>query len=140
MNTKSKALISVVIPIYNEQDVIVMFYNRLSLVIDALSDFNWDIIFVNDGSCDSSQQVIDSICSQDTRFGNVNLSRNFGKEIAMTAGLDHANGDAVVIIDVDLQDPPELIHDFVREWQLGYDVCLRWNQLLYRPVNHQKLL
>jgi polyisoprenyl-phosphate glycosyltransferase len=119
---EAKTLISVVVPVYNEEAVINVFHSRIAAVMDTLSDFYWEILFVNDGSYDNSQKIIDAICNADLRFGNVSLSRNFGKEIAMTAGLDYAGGAAVVIIDVDLQDPPELIADFMREWQNGYDV------------------
>jgi polyisoprenyl-phosphate glycosyltransferase len=121
-NMEVKPLISVIVPVYNEETVINAFHKRILAIMNTLPDVNWETLFINDGSYDNSQKIIDSICSEDARFGNVSLSRNFGKEIAMTAGLDHASGDAVVIIDVDLQDPPELIADFVREWQHGYDV------------------
>jgi polyisoprenyl-phosphate glycosyltransferase len=119
---EARPLISVVVPVYNEEAVIEVFHGRIAAVMDTLPDFHWEILFINDGSYDNSQKIIDAICGADPRFGNVSLSRNFGKEIAMTAGLDYAGGAAVVIIDVDLQDPPELIVDFVREWQGGYDV------------------
>ena len=117
-----KQLISVVVPAYNEEAVLDAFYQRMSALFDELVDYRCEMIFVNDGSKDRTQALIDGYCAQDERVAAVNLSRNFGKEIAMTAGFDHAKGDAVVIIDADLQDPPELIKDFIREWQNGYDV------------------
>ena len=81
-----------------------------------------EIIYVNDGSIDGSLNKIHRLMAEDTRVAIVDLSRNFGKEIAMTAGLDHAHGDAVVVIDADLQDPPELIPEMIEQWQSGYDV------------------
>lgn len=117
-----KPLISIVVPAYNEEAVLGAFYARMSALLDELHNYRGEIVFVNDGSRDRTQELIDEFVKKDSRVSSVDLSRNFGKEIAMTAGLDHAKGDAVVVIDADLQDPPELIHDFVREWQSGYDV------------------
>ncbi len=117
-----KPLISVVVPAYNEEAVLAAFHERMSTLFDTLSDYRCEMIFVNDGSTDRTQAIIDELHTRDDRVACVNLSRNFGKEIAMTAGLDHARGDAIVVIDADLQDPPELIHDFIREWKNGYDV------------------
>jgi polyisoprenyl-phosphate glycosyltransferase len=117
-----KPLISVVIPAYNEEAVIAAFHQRMSALFDTLSDYRCEMIFVNDGSTDRTQAIIDELYARDNRVACVNLSRNFGKEIAMTAGLDHAEGNAVVVIDADLQDPPELIRDFIREWKTGFDV------------------
>ncbi|MBE9610391.1 glycosyltransferase family 2 protein [Chitinilyticum piscinae] len=117
-----KPLLSVVVPAYNEEAVLEVFHSRMSALFDELPDYRCEMIFVNDGSRDRTQTIIDDLCRRDVRVACVNLSRNFGKEIAMTAGFDHANGDAVIVIDADLQDPPELIHDFIREWKNGYDV------------------
>lgn len=117
-----KPLISVVVPAYNEEAVLLEFHRRLALVFQGLPRFKWEVIFVNDGSSDGTQQLIDDLVEKNHFVTSIDLSRNFGKEIAMTAGLDHATGDAVVVIDADLQDPPELIVDFVREWENGYDV------------------
>jgi glycosyltransferase involved in cell wall biosynthesis len=118
----SQKLISVVVPAYNEEAVLDAFHQRMSTLFDTLAAYRCEMIFVNDGSRDGTQAIIDRLCDADPRVAAVNLSRNFGKEIAMTAGFDHARGDAVVIIDADLQDPPELIVDMVREWEAGYDV------------------
>lgn len=117
-----KPLISVVVPAYNEEAVIAAFHERMSTLFDTLSDYRCEMIFVNDGSTDRTQAIIDELHARDNRVACINLSRNFGKEIAMTAGLDHATGDAIVVIDADLQDPPELIRDFIREWKNGFDV------------------
>ena len=120
--TSIKPLISVVVPAYNEEAVLATFHARMSALFDQLADYRCEMIFVNDGSRDRTQAIIDELCARDTRVASVNLSRNFGKEIAMTAGFDHARGDAVIVIDADLQDPPELILDFVREWENGFDI------------------
>jgi len=114
-------LLSVVAPAYNEEEVLLTFHERLSAVFDRLP-LRCEAVYVNDGSSDSTQALIERLAKDDSRVSYIDLSRNFGKEIAMTAGLDHARGDAVVIIDVDLQDPPELIEQLVQEWQLGFDV------------------
>lgn len=116
-----KRLISVVVPVFNEGAVLDAFYQRLRKVLDTLTVLS-EIIFVDDGSTDDSRQLLFGLRQRDERIAMVALSRNFGKEIAMTAGLDHAGGDAVIIIDADLQDPPELIPELIREWQQGIDV------------------
>lgn len=115
-------LISVIVPAYNEEDVIQVFYDRMCEIFDLLPGYLFEIIFVNDGSRDRTQLLIEQLTARDTRVASICLTRNFGKEIAMTAGLDHAKGDAIVIIDVDLQDPPELISTFLEEWKNGYDI------------------
>ena len=114
-------LISIVIPAYNEARVLMEFQRRLSAVIDSIG-FDAEIIFVNDGSTDDTLGIMEALRDRDPRVAIVDLSRNFGKEIALTAGLDHSRGDAVVVIDADLQDPPELIPDLLSGWKDGYDV------------------
>ncbi len=121
-NTRFKTLLSVIVPAYNEEAVIRSFHQRMSELFNSLPDYDCEMIFVNDGSQDRTQSIIEQLALHDHRVAFINLSRNFGKEIAMTAGLDHAKGDAVIIIDVDLQDPPELIHEFLKEWRNGYDI------------------
>lgn len=113
--------ISVVVPLYNEQEVLRTFHQRLSAVLKGLPA-RTEILYVNDGSSDGSCEILNELCRNDDTVAVLELSRNFGKEIAMTAGLDHAGGDAVVIIDADLQDPPELIPEFIQYWRQGYDV------------------
>ncbi len=115
-------LLSVVVPVYNEQEVLLEFYDRLTNVLNNINTENWEIVFVNDGSTDHSLDILISLKRKNQRIAIVDLSRNFGKEIALTAGLDYASGDAVVVIDADLQDPPELIPEFVAAWLEGYDV------------------
>ncbi len=113
--------LSVVVPIYNEEAVIPELYRRLSQVLDQLTD-SWEIVCVNDGSRDRSQELLVELHQRDPRVKLVNFSRNFGHQIAITAGMDYAQGDAVVIIDADLQDPPELITEMVAKWREGYEV------------------
>jgi glycosyltransferase involved in cell wall biosynthesis len=115
--------LSVVVPVYNEDAVLPEFHRRLAAVLDALGA-SAEVVYVNDGSGDGTRSQLMALRETDTRVAIVDLSRNFGKEIAMSAGLDHAHGDAVVIIDADLQDPPELIPDMVRTWREGFDVVL----------------
>lgn len=112
---------SIVVPLYNEEEVIEQFHARLVPVMERLGAA-WEVIYVNDGSRDRSLAILERLRAADPRIGIVNLSRNFGKEIALTAGLDHARGEAVVVTDVDLQDPPEVIPELVAGWREGYDV------------------
>lgn len=118
-----KKLVSVVVPAYNEEQVLPIFHERLGRVMDTLSEYLWEVVYINDGSKDQTQRCIESIQDRDKRVTSVNLSRNFGKEIAMAAGFEHAQGDAVVVIDADLQDPPELIAEFLHAWESGYDIA-----------------
>lgn len=118
--SQSAALISVIVPAYNEAEVLPEFHRRLSQTLSGL-DLASEIIYVNDGSKDATVLILHALQRNDPRVTIIDLSRNFGKEIAMTAGIDHASGDAVVVIDADLQDPPELIHELVRHWRDGYD-------------------
>ena len=115
--------LSVVVPVYNEAAVIGEFHRRLAAVLDALAETS-EIVYVNDGSRDDSMRQLRALADADARVVLLDFSRNFGKEIALTAGLDHATGDAVIVIDSDLQDPPELIPDMLRAWRGGADVVL----------------
>jgi polyisoprenyl-phosphate glycosyltransferase len=115
--------LSVVVPVYNEEAVLPEFHRRLGAVLESLSP-RVEMIYVDDGSRDGSSALLARLHAEDPRVAVIELSRNFGKEIAMTAGLDQAEGDAVIVIDSDLQDPPELITDMVRAWQEGVDVVL----------------
>lgn len=119
--TDAEYKLSIIVPVFNEQGVLSEFHLRLSKVLDGVTA-NSEVIYVNDGSSDESLDVLRRLKVEDARISIVDLSRNFGKEIAMTAGLDHAHGDAVVVIDADLQDPPELIPEMITQWQAGYDV------------------
>lgn len=117
----SAPLLSVVVPVYNEEAVLAAFYERLRDILDRL-EVRREILFVNDGSTDATLTLIRELQCRDPGIALVDLSRNFGKEIALTAGLDHARGDAVIVIDADLQDPPELIPQLLEKWREGYDV------------------
>ena len=112
-----KELISLLIPCYNEQAVIQICHERTIKAIAALTDYNFEIIYINDGSRDKTIDILRAIQTVDKRVRVINLSRNFGKEAAMTAGLDKARGDAVIILDADMQDPPERIPDLIRIWK-----------------------
>ena len=114
-------LLSVVVPVYNESEVIEAFHGRLLKVMDSLG-LQYQVLYVDDGSDDEFLQQLLALRAEDARVAVLELSRNFGKEVALSAGLDHAEGDAVIVIDADLQDPPELIATFVEEWRNGYDV------------------
>lgn len=118
----STPTLSVVVPVYNEEQVLPIFHHQLSCVLSTLSEESFEVVYVNDGSKDDSWQVMCELSSQHAEVKCVNLSRNFGKEAAVTAGLDHTNGQAVVILDADLQDPPELIPQMLAAWREGYDV------------------
>jgi len=113
--------ISILIPAYNEQPVLEKLYTRLATLADSVKNYNFEFFFVNDGSKDRTLEIIKEYAETDTRVSYLNLSRNFGKEIAMIAGLDHVSGDATVIIDADLQDPPELIPEMITWWEKGFD-------------------
>lgn len=114
-------LLSIIAPAYNEAAVLPRFHARLSAVLDTLTEWRCEILYVNDGSRDDTLAVIQQLAAQDARVALLDLSRNFGKEVAMTAGLDHAQGDWVVLIDTDLQDPPELIPQLIEKSAEGYD-------------------
>lgn len=119
---KSKQpLISIVVPAYNEEEVLTEFHKAVDKVLSKLTA-DIEIVYINDGSTDNTLSIISGLRANDKRITLIDLSRNFGKEIALTAGLHKAAGDAVVIIDADLQDPPELIPELIKEWENGYDV------------------
>jgi glycosyltransferase involved in cell wall biosynthesis len=115
-------LVSLVVPVFNEQAAVPVFLARVADAVH-LPAARLEVIFVNDGSTDGTLGVVLDIAAVRPDVKMVNLSRNFGKEAAMSAGLDHAEGDVVVLIDVDLQDPPELIAAFVEKWREGYDIA-----------------
>jgi len=105
---------SVVVPVFNEEEVLREFYKRLVSVMDSVKE-DYEIIFVNDGSKDKSLETMKEMCSKDKNVKIINFSRNFGHQIAITAGMDYSLGKAVVIIDADLQDSPELITEFIKK-------------------------
>ena len=113
--------VTILIPAYNEQAVLAPLYKRLTTLANNNKKYNFEFLFINDGSTDNTLSIIKNYAKTDTRISYVNLSRNFGKEPAMLAGFDYTTGDATVIIDADLQDPPELIPKMISYWEDGYD-------------------
>ncbi|RAN88246.1 glycosyltransferase [Bacillus sp. SRB_28] len=116
-----KKLISVVVPMYFEEEVAQECYNRLKSVM-LQNNINYEFVFVNDGSTDRTMEILSEIAANDYRTKIVNFARNFGHQIAVTAGIAAAKGDAIVIIDADLQDPPEVIPELIAKWEEGYEV------------------
>ena len=116
--------LSVVVPCLNEAAGLAHFHDRLTAALAPLA-LDWEVIYIDDGSADDTLDVLQDLARAEPRVGLLALSRRFGKEIAMTAGLDHARGEAVIVIDADLQDPPELIPDLVAGWRQGYDMVVR---------------
>lgn len=114
-------IVTILIPAYNEEEVIGSLFDRLDGLANSIKNYKFEFLFVNDGSRDNTLEIIKSQAKKDSRVSYINLSRNFGKEIAMIAGIDHVRGDAMVIIDADLQDPPELIPEMIKHWEEGYD-------------------
>jgi polyisoprenyl-phosphate glycosyltransferase len=121
--TGERSLISVVVPCFNEEEVIDTTHTQLLQVLGASTDFDLEVIYIDDGSIDRTAAKLAAMCS-DARVSVVLLSRNFGHQHAVTAGLEFARGDAVVIMDADLQDPPELVLEFLAEWRRGADVVV----------------
>ena len=113
--------ISVLIPCYNEEASLPLLYTELVKVMDSCKFYNWEVLFVNDGSRDQTLSIIKDLRHEDSRISYVDLSRNFGKENAMLAGFDYVTGDCMVIMDADLQDPPSLIPKMLEWWEKGYD-------------------
>lgn len=116
-----KPIISIISPVYNEEPVLEELHRRVKAVMDAHGE-PWELVLVDDGSRDGSAEIISKLHSLDSRVRGLRFSRNFGFQIAVSAGLDHAQGDAVVLIDADLQDPPEVIPEMVAKWREGHDV------------------
>jgi polyisoprenyl-phosphate glycosyltransferase len=123
--------ISIIVPCYNEGDAVEHFYGAITGVFLALPQLRFEVVCVDDGSQDDTLEKLAAVVSRDARFRIIELSRNFGKEAALTAGIDNAQGDAIIPIDIDLQDPPELIHELIEKWLAGAEVVLA------RRVNRQ---
>ena len=113
--------ISLLIPCYNEEKTIPMLYPELTKLMEKNNQYEWEVMFVNDGSKDGTMDELRRLREKDQRFNYVDLSRNFGKEIAMLAGFDYVTGDCMIIIDADLQDPPSLIPEMLKYWEEGYE-------------------
>lgn len=116
-----KKLITIMIPAYNEEKVLPQLFTRLNDLAKNNPAYDFEFLFINDGSKDRTMKIIKDEAAQNSQISYINLSRNFGKENAMLAGFDYAKGDALVIIDADLQDPPELIPKMIKFWEQGYD-------------------
>ena len=112
---------SVVIPVYNEEEVVNECYSRIKQVMDSTNE-SYEIIFVNDGSRDKTCEMVNKICEKDKNVKLIDFSRNFGHQLAITAGMNYSSGQAIVVIDADLQDPPEVILDMLKKWKDGYQV------------------
>jgi polyisoprenyl-phosphate glycosyltransferase len=112
---------SVVVPMYNEEAVIMETYRRLTNVMESTGE-EYELLFVNDGSKDRTAQLVFTICVEDRHVRLIDFARNFGHQVAISAGMDYSQGEAVVVIDADLQDPPEVILDMIEKWKEGYDV------------------
>ncbi len=121
MELNEKKLITILIPAYNEHESLPLLYDRLVKLMDEQDKYNFEVLFVNDGSKDNTLELIKFLRKKDSRINYLNLSRNYGKEVAMAAGFDYVNGDALVLMDADLQDPPELIPEMIKYWEEGYD-------------------
>ncbi len=121
MDQPAPVTLSIIVPIYNEEQVIPELYRRITGVMEKIG-VTWEMVCINDGSQDRSVQLLLDLRQADPRIKLVDFSRNFGHQIAITAGLDYAEGDAVVIIDADLQDPPEVIGEMLARWREGYEV------------------
>lgn len=122
LNQKKK--ISIIVPCYNESESITFFYEAMCPIFDNMSELDVEVICIDDGSDDDTLNKLIALTKTDSRFNVIELSRNFGKEAALTAGIDKSTGDAVIPIDADLQDPPELILEMIKEWQKGAEVVL----------------
>ncbi|HYY57551.1 MAG TPA: glycosyltransferase family 2 protein, partial [Pyrinomonadaceae bacterium] len=116
-------LLSVIVPCYNEESVLRQTHQRLTSVLGQIPDLAHELIYVNDGSVDHTMEILVQLQASDESVRVLNLSRNFGHQVAVTAGLENAAGDAVVVIDADLQDPPEVIPAMVERWREGYHVA-----------------
>ena len=113
--------VNLIVPCYNEAEALPLLKDELNKVIQTLDQYTFEILLINDGSTDTTLSVMKEICDTDSHYKYISFSRNFGKEIAMIAGLDYATGDCVIFMDADLQDPPELIPELVKYWEEGYD-------------------
>jgi dolichol-phosphate mannosyltransferase len=116
-------LLSIIVPCFNEEETLQETHLRLTRIAARLNDLDYEIIYIDDGSQDRTPEILETLQHADSRVRVIRFSRNFGHQIAVTAGLEHADGDAVVVIDADLQDPPEVIPEMVARWREGYDVA-----------------
>lgn len=113
--------ISIIIPTYNEEESLPFLYEKLNEIMGQMKNYDFEILFINDGSKDKSLELIKGFRQKDTRYNYVDFARNFGQEVAMAAGIDYVTGDCAIFMDADLQDPPELIPELVKYWEEGFD-------------------
>lgn len=116
-------LLSLIVPVFNEEEVLPVSYARMSAAMQALTGYDYEIIYVNDGSRDGTMKQLRTIAKEHKEVRVISFSRNFGHQLAVTAGMDNARGDALIIIDADLQDPPEVIAELVKAWENGADIA-----------------
>lgn len=116
-------LLSLIVPVFNEEEVLPASYARMSAAMQALTGYDYEIIYVNDGSRDGTMKRLRAIAGEHKEVRVISFSRNFGHQLAVTAGMDNARGDALIIIDADLQDPPEVIAELVKAWENGADIA-----------------
>ena len=116
-------LLSLIVPVFNEEEVLPVSYARMSAAMQALTGYDYEIIYVNDGSRDGTMKQLRAIAKEHKEVRVISFSRNFGQQLAVTAGMDNARGDALIIIDADLQDPPEVIAELVKAWENGADIA-----------------
>ena len=121
-DTSGRKLVTLVVPVFNESEVISVFYARARAALESLKDFDYELVFIDDGSRDDSFAQLKAFAAGNPRVRVIKFSRNFGHQIAISAGIDHARGDCVAVIDADLQDPPEVIALMVEQWRQGFDV------------------
>ncbi len=121
-NEPRKKRVTLLVPAYNEEEVLEMFYEKVSALIDSWGDrYDWELLFINDGSRDHTLDILRKLRRRDERVNYIDMARNYGKEIGMLAGFDHASGDCVITIDADLQEPPETIPLMLQKWEEGFD-------------------
>ena len=118
----SRPLITLVVPVFNERDNLVQFHDAVTEVMRSIGEYDWEFVFIDDGSRDGSFEALRALRSRDERVMAARFPRNFGSHIAIAAGIDHCRGDAAIIMAADLQDPPAIIRDFIDRWQSGFDV------------------
>jgi len=118
----AKPLIAIVVPVHNEKDNLAAFHEAVSVVMHQLGEYDWEFVFVDDGSTDESFEILTTLRDVDKRVTAIRFPRNFGSHVAIAAGIDYSKGDAAVIMAADLQDPPTLIKEFVARWRAGFDV------------------
>jgi polyisoprenyl-phosphate glycosyltransferase len=133
-NSVGRPQISVVLPVFNESDNLNALVSRLLPVLDRVAADSFEVVFIDDGSHDGSAELLDALSEEDSRVNVVHFSRNFGHQAALQAGLDHAGGAAVILMDADLQDPPELILNFIEKWHEGYQVVYAVRRKRKEPI------